>query len=228
MDALQAALPKLAAQGIKYYEVPAHTKEISAELREVLAEEWQKRRGLQIETLSFNSVTVPEDQRKKITEWEENAMTTNPLTAAARLAGSQADAMRAAASNPNGAVGGFFGMGMAQNMGGTSAEALYNTAAAMQGGAAQQPADSGWTCSCGHGGNTGKFCMECGKPKPAAGGSWTCACGSVNSGKFCGNCGKPKPVGFKCDKCGWVPDDPQNPPKFCPECGDVFDDNDRA
>lgn len=58
---------------------------------------------------------------------------------------------------------------------------------------------------------------------------WTCSCGAINKGKFCSQCGAKKPADapiYKCDKCGWEPDDPTNPPKFCPECGDIFDDND--
>ena len=61
------------------------------------------------------------------------------------------------------------------------------------------------------------------KPEP---GTWTCECGSVNKGKFCPNCGKKKPVVFRCDKCGWQPEDPTRLPKFCPNCGDPFNEED--
>ena len=86
---------------------------------------------------------------------------------------------------------------------------------------------TGWSCTCGVI-NTGKFCTECGRFKPAETG-WTCVCGSVNKGKFCPECGAKKPAAaplYRCDKCGWEPEDPKNPPKFCPECGDPFNDSD--
>jgi hypothetical protein len=58
---------------------------------------------------------------------------------------------------------------------------------------------------------------------------WICTCSAENKCKFCSECGKAKPAGipqYKCDKCGWEPDDKTQPPKFCPECGDPFDDGD--
>ncbi len=150
--------------------------------------------------------------------------------------------MKAAASNKSaGPMMAFAGMNMAAQAGGMNAQQLFQmgqqavqNAGAGQSAAMQQPGQSagagqspaaqkteGWMCSCGHGGNTGKFCSECGAPKPQAEG-WTCSCGAVNKGKFCSECGAKKPAGeplYKCDKCGWEPEDPKNPPKFCPECG---------
>ena len=63
--------------------------------------------------------------------------------------------------------------------------------------------------------------------KPEEG--WRCSCGALNKGKFCSECGSPRPAAakkYRCDKCGWEPEDPTNPPRFCPECGDPFNDGD--
>lgn len=234
LDALRPAFAQISAMKIMYSEIPAHTKEVTKALSEELKTEWKEKRGIELFTVSINGVSIPEDQRKKITEWEENIMTINPNIAAARIVGSQADAMRSAAANEGGlgAMGGFFGMNMAQNVGGMNAQNLYAMGQQQQppqGNESRQQAVSTWKCECGETGNVGKFCMNCGKPKPTENG-WTCSCGTVNKGKFCMNCGSPKPADallYKCDKCGWEPEDPKNPPKFCPECGDIFDDKDR-
>ncbi len=251
LSALQPALAKVAAQKIEYFELPAHTTEIRNALCEVLRPDWTETRGIEIVKLTINSLSIPDDQRKKITEWEETAMTTNPNVAGARLVGGQTDAMRTAAANEAGAMTGFMGMGMAMNTGGANAQQFYamgqqqaqaahdsdswkcSCGAVAKGkfcsscGAKRpEPAVDGWKCSCGTT-VTGKFCPECGAKKPEDG--WKCSCGAVNKGKFCSECGEKKPAGaplYRCDKCGWKPDDPKNPPKFCPECGDIFDEND--
>lgn len=269
MTALQPALSKLSAKKVQYYEIPAHTQDLSDALNEVLSKTWKEKRGIEVFSFNINSLSIPEDQRKKINEWEENAMTTNPTTAAARLVGGQIDAMKAAAGNNAGAMTGFMGMGMAMNaggMGGMNAQNLFamgqqQPQAAPQQTAPEQPQGDTWICSCGTTVNgkfcpecgskkpepkmepagswkckcgataTGKFCSECGSPKPADSEGWICSCGTVNKGKFCQNCGAKKPQGallYRCDKCGWEPEDPAHPPKFCPECGDPFDDADRT
>lgn len=197
LNALSPALAKISAMKISYSEIPAHTREVSAALKEELAAQWREARGIEIVSMNFNSVSIPDDQRKKLTEWEETAMTTDVNTAAARMAGAQSEAMKTAAANQGGmgAMGGFFGMNMAQQAGGANAANLFAMGAQQQ-AAQPQPAPaqaeaqpSGWVCSCGAS-NTGKFCSECGAPKPSA--EWTCSCGAVNKGKFCSECGKPR------------------------------------
>ncbi len=225
--ALQPALATLSAKGVSYDQIPAHNMEVRDALNEVLKTEWGKR-GLEVYSMNLGVPSIPEEQRKKITEWEETAMTLDTRTAAARMVGGTVTAMNTAAGNEGGAMNGFIGLNMAQGVGGATAAQLYNMAANQPSPAAPAaPAAAGWTCSCGAAGNTGKFCGECGAPKPADG--WKCACGAVNKGKFCSECGAKKPSDaplYKCDKCGWEPEDPANPPKFCPQCGDRFDEKD--
>lgn len=235
LTALQPAFARIGESGVRYSTLPAHTGEIAKALNDELSGQWKDVRGIEIGTFTIASVKATEEDEKMIKEMQRDASYMDPSRAASALTRAQADAMKMAASNTGaGPAMAFMGMGMAGQAGGANIQNLYamGQQQAAQQTQEQQPvqqaASQGWACSCGHTGNTGKFCMECGSPKPAADG-WTCSCGTVNKGKFCQECGEPKPAGallYKCDKCGWEPEDPAHPPKFCPECGDPFDDND--
>lgn len=234
MTALQPAFARISAMGIRYSAVPAHTMEVADALNQELSEKWGALRGMRIVSFGVNTIKASEEDEEMIKELQKTAVLRNPNMAAATLVGAQAEAMKSAASNTStGPMMAFAGMNMANNAGGMDANALF---AMGQQNTAQQPAPQPqaaaadtWACSCGHTGNTGKFCMECGTAKPGETAGWTCSCGTVNAGKFCTECGAKKPADaplYRCDKCGWEPEDPKNPPKFCPECGDVFDDAD--
>lgn len=239
MTALQPAFAKISAMGIRYSAVPAHTMELADALNEVLSAKWAGLRGIEIVSFGINAMKASEEDEAMIKELQKNAVLRNPNMAAATLAGAQAEAMKSAAANTSaGPMMAFAGMNMATQAGGMNAQQLFQMgqqaspapAAPAAAQAEDAPEKAGWTCSCGHTGNTGKFCSECGSPmpEPKAEG-WICSCGKVNKGKFCSECGAKKPVGeplYKCDKCGWEPEDPKNPPKFCPECGDPFNEDD--
>ncbi len=234
VSALQPAFGRLSELELRPNQIVTHNTELEDAMNEVLSAKWEQLRGLKVVSVALGSVTLPDEDAEMIKQAQRTAMMRDPSMAAATLTGAQADAMKAAASNSAGAMTGFMGMGMASNAGGLNAQQLFEMGQNQQAQAAAQntqpqqkiqPAADGdsWTCSCGAV-STGKFCPECGQPRPADE-SWTCSCGTVNKGKFCMNCGSRKPekkMRYRCSKCGWEPADPENPPKFCPECGDPF------
>ena len=235
VSALQPAFGALAEQELRPAQLPAKANELKAAMNDALKLDWQAR-GITVATIALNPIRLNDEDLKKITEMEDAASYgSNPFMIAGLQATSTANAMEAAASNAAGAMTGFMGMNMAGTaMGGgfNAAQQFYQMGMqqaqqqAQQQSTAPAPAASGWKCACGAV-NSGKFCVECGAPKPQEG--WKCACGAVNKGKFCPECGAKKPAAeplYRCDKCGWEPEDPKNPPKFCPECGDRFDEGD--
>lgn len=216
LTALQPAFAKISDMGIRYSSLPGHTSELSEALNEVLGKKWKELRGIMIVSLGINSITASKEDEDMIKQLQKSAVMRDPTMAAATLAGAQADAMRTAAANENGAMMGFMGMGMASQAGGMNMQNLYQ-----MGQQVQQPVQQ----------QTVQQPVQQQAPTETVqggAGMWNCSCGAVNKGKFCPECGKPKPVNllYRCDKCGWVPEDPKNPPKFCPECGDRFDEAD--
>ena len=235
ISALQPAFGRLSDLELRPNQIVSHNTELEDAMNTALSAKWSELRGLKVVSIALGSVTLPEEDAEMIKQLQRTAVLQNPNMAGAALAGAQADAMKAAASNSAGAMTGFMGMGMAMNAGGgMNAQNLFamgqqQQPGQQQAGQRQKPeqADS-WKCSCGAEAK-GKFCQECGLAKPAGNNGWVCSCGAVNKGRFCSECGAKKPEGaplYRCDKCGWEPEDPAHPPKFCPECGDPFDGND--
>lgn len=199
MTALQPAFARISEMGIRYSALPGHTQELSDALNKVLSDKWDNLRGIRIVSLGVSSVKASEEDEAMIKELQRNAVFRNPTMAAAQMVGAQASAMQSAASNQKtGPAMAFAAMNMAANVGGANAQNLFTMgqqqAAPQMQPQYQQPSQTApkteWTCACGAV-NTGKFCSECGSPRPA--GPWTCSCGTVNTGKFCQECGKPRP-----------------------------------
>ena len=233
VSALQPAFGALAELELRPAQLPAKANELKKAMNEALRAEWIDR-GISVEKIALNPITLNPEDMKKIQDMEDAAtMGSNPFMMAGRMTAATANAMETAAANEGGAMNGFIGMNMAGGaMGGgfNAAQNFYQMGQQQVQQAAPAPAApaaGAWKCACGATA-TAKFCPECGAKKPEASG-WVCVCGATNTGKFCQECGAKKPAGahqYRCDKCGWQPEDPTKAPKFCPECGDPFDSGD--
>lgn len=222
LTALSPAFGKVAEQGIIYSDLTLRTTELAEALNAELSAKWRNLRGIEIVSFGVSSIRPDEESEKTIRQMQSSMFYSDATLAGARMASATANAMETAAANEGGAAMAFMGMGMAQNAGGANAANLFAMGQQQQAAAAaaavSAPAAAGWNCECGQTGNTGKFCQNCGKPKPVPAGEWNCSCGQTgNTGKFCQNCGKPRPApsGEWTCSCGQT----GNTGKFCQNCG---------
>lgn len=246
LGAFQQAITELSMEGVRISQLGAKSLELADHMSKVLDEKWRKNRGMYIQEVGIANISYDDESKEILKMRNQGAVLSDPTIREGYVQGAIARGLENAGSNANGAMAGFVGMGMGMNAGGGFMGAASATnmqqyqmqqaqqaqqAQQVQQAQSQQPANNGWTCTCGHAGNTGKFCAECGKPKPVpmATGAWTCpGCGANNTGKFCAECGAKRPESRKlrCDKCGFEPDMSQPIPKFCPNCGDPINESD--
>ena len=224
VTALQPAFAQISEMEVRPSALPAHAEQLSEAMNAALSKKWTELRGIAVVSIGMNPITLPDEDAEMIKEAQRIAINRNPGMAAATLVSAQAEAMKSASSNSSGAMTGFMGMGMAAQAGGVNAQNLFEMNAGQQAQQAQSVQPSP-TASVVQQPVSNPQAQEAGAPQN----QWVCSCGAGNKGKFCTECGKPKPAGeplYRCDKCGWEPEDPKNPPKFCPECGDPFNEAD--
>lgn len=222
LEAFQSAINQMSADGVRISFVASKGRELSKYMADILDADWGEMRGIEIQSVGISSISYDEESTKLINMRNQGAMLGDATVREGYVQGSVARGIEAAGSNANGSMAGFMGVGMGmQATTGFMGAASQSNQAQMEREAARataaQPVPGSWKCSCGNE-NTGKFCSNCGSPKPEVS-TWKCSCGNENTGKFCSNCGKPKPSQLKCASCGYEPDPSQPAPKFCPECG---------
>ena len=219
LEALGAAINSMSADGIRVSYVTSKSRELSRYMQNELDADWKELRGMEVLSVGLAALSYDEKSREMIDIRNQGAMLGDASIREGYVQGAVARGMEAAGSNANGAAQAFMGMGMGMNAGGGfvgAASASNQAQMERDRQAAPAAPANGWTCSCGQV-NTGKFCSECGSPKPAPSGSWTCACGAVCTGKFCPECGSPRPAAeWFCTGCGAKNDASA---KFCSECG---------
>ena len=218
LEALQAAINQMSADGTRISHVTSKARELGKYMANILDEDWNSMRGMEIQAVGLGSISYDETSQKLINMRNEGAMVgSDPSVLRGMAVKNITEGIRDAGSNAGGPVTGFMGVGMGMNaMNGTLAGLNGLLTPGEQQAANQQVTAAqaaGWTCECGQV-NTGKFCGNCGKPAPAPKKAWTCECGQVNEGKFCGNCGKPAPAASWVCECGET-----NEGKFCSNCG---------
>lgn len=227
LTALQPAFAKISEMGIRYSALPAHTMEIAEVLNQVLDQKWGQLRGIEVVSFGVSNVNASEEDEKMIKDLQRTKALSSPDMMVANYVAANAEAQKIVAGNSAGAMTGFMGMGMLNNSAGVNVNSMFDMIGRNQQTNSNQQTNQtqstnqnqsadGWTCSKGHSGNKGKFCAECGEPKPTPPSEWICECGAKNSGKFCSECGKPKPINdeWNCS-CGHS----GNKGKFCAECG---------
>ncbi|MEQ4507752.1 MAG: SPFH domain-containing protein [Enterococcus casseliflavus] len=203
LTALQTAINKMSADGERISYVPSKSMELSKYMGTVLDDSWRELRGMEIVSVAVASISYTDDSVKLINMRNQGAMLGDPSIREGYVQGSVARGMESAGSNAAGATAGFVGMGMGMNAGGGYLnQASQNNQQQMQ----QQQA-----------------------PAQNNADHWDCPqCGTSNTGKFCSNCGTPKPTSdgpslkMKCSDCGEVIDLANGIPKFCPNCGKPF------
>ena len=206
---LSTAFNQYSADGNRISFITSKSKEMAKYMRDALDDDWKETRGFEVFSVSMANPSYSDKSQEIIDKRAEMGASVsflrNGANQQAYMAQNIAEGINAAGHNEGGAMNAFLGMGMAQNMGGNVLGGYMQNPQYVQSNGAQQQQQ--------------QAVQQPLPQQPAPAGGWTCSCGAVNNGKFCSECGSPKPAEPKkrfCGNCGAQLSEGQ---KFCPECG---------
>lgn len=221
LEALQAAVNRMSADGVRISYVQSKGMELSKYMSQILDDDWKRERGMEICSVGIAAISYDDESTKLINMRNQGAMLGDPSIREGYVQGSLARGLEAAGSNDAGSMAGFMGMGVGMGAaGGFMKAASESNNSMMAKNNTPAPQGDSWRCECGNV-NNGRFCSQCGKEKKQenAENVWKCQCGSENTGNFCPQCGRKRPSEIVCNKCSYRWDGNGIQPKFCPVCG---------
>ena len=158
---------------VSFGDILMHNSEITDEMNVVLNDSWREEYGLEITDVSLNDLNLTDESMARVNKLDDATLYANADLRSGMLASQTADAMNKAASNTNGAMAGFMGMGFAQGTGANVMQASGGNGTAYNptpfAGVTNAPSEvkeevpaEGKTCpKCGAQVTT-KFCPNCG------------------------------------------------------------------
>ena len=168
----QAVSVVMRKKKVSFGDMGLYGNDISEEMNHVLDDSWKSKYGLVITDVAIGDINLTEASMQRVNKVDDASIFSNKDLQSGLMASATADAMKAAASNENGAMMGFAGMNMASSTGASVINAVNtsNVEAKSNNANVNNEANSNNTSS-----DIPKFCSECGTP--------------TNGGKFCSNCG---------------------------------------
>ena len=149
---------------VSFGDMGLYGSDISDQMNEVLSPTWKEKYGLIVTDVAMGDINVTEKSMERISKIDDANIFGMGNIQSGLMASSTADAMKAAASNENGAMMGFAGMNFAQGAGATAMGVANQNAPVNP--APAQPAGNGtvpnFCPNCGTATNGSNFCPNCG------------------------------------------------------------------
>ena len=181
LEAFSSAINQMSADGTRISYVSSKAVELGKYMRDVLDEDWREQRGMEVQAVGVASISYDETSQELINMRNRGALIgSDPSVIRGVAISNVTEGVKNAGSNDAGSMAGFMGVGMGMNAMNATMDSVNQMTAGMAGGmmnqqatpqqvapqqAAPQQSQSQWTCTCGNV-NTGKFCSECGAPRP--------------------------------------------------------------